>query len=282
MPLSPPPLPSVGAKHSYHASGERPGVTLQLLQALPALLSRLSMSHLLPPSLFLQAWILLPTAVLLLLAASEAAAAAPLPPRDLLPCAAARGHAALVKELLSEGVPADTPDSSGTTPLQHAAAAGHAAVAASLLDHGAVPDRLDASSGTALHHAFAHNKYHVARLLLLQRGASYSLPVPGTNHTLLGRQLPPATQPQCTHCSAAVPPSRHCPAPGLRSATPLPMASLPQPNSCWTAVHQWISPPSQTRLHWLWQQPTATQMSLACCSVVELLWMCKPLLAVLH
>lgn len=79
--------------------------------------------------------------------------------------AANAGHAAVVAWLLQRGVPADTPDVHGWTPLMFAAYNGNAATVAALLDAGADPRRTDLAGNTALGWASSAGRDDSAALL---------------------------------------------------------------------------------------------------------------------
>lgn len=78
--------------------------------------------------------------------------------------AAAHGHVAVVKRLLSYHARPDLVDVQGLTPLAAAAFNGHDAVVRALLKHGASPLSSDAYGLTPMHHISYFAQYNTARL----------------------------------------------------------------------------------------------------------------------
>ncbi|KAH6847019.1 putative ankyrin repeat-containing protein [Chaetomium sp. MPI-CAGE-AT-0009] len=85
--------------------------------------------------------------------------------------AAARGHAEVVKLLLSLGAAVESRDRSGQTPLSHASMSGHLEIVEVLLDAGADVELKDDSGWTPLLWASGKGHASVVRLLL-RSGAS--------------------------------------------------------------------------------------------------------------
>ena len=88
--------------------------------------------------------------------------------------AARDGRILDVRKLLESGVPVDSANAYGQTPLMAAALAGQASAMRLLLEAGAAPDRADSQENTALHFA-AWNCGNGAVRLLLDRDVNVNL-----------------------------------------------------------------------------------------------------------
>jgi hypothetical protein len=114
---------------------------------------------------------MLAAAVLIVLLPAQAPARAPARPDAELLESAMLGQLARVKQLIATGVPVDTVDRRGFTPLMWAAAGGQADLVRFLLESGAAPDRRAGDGTSALMLAAANGFTEVVRALIV-RGAN--------------------------------------------------------------------------------------------------------------